>query len=186
MGESLAVVKQELRQRMLEKLRGISSAARVEAETVLLERISGHSAFRRAQIVMMYMALPAEISLNTCIQTALKAGKVVSLPRVVGREIKPFRIGNLEGDLAAGAYNVLEPGEHCAPVEVEDLELVFVPGLAFDRLGWRLGRGKGFYDRFLNMLPETCHTIGVCFTFQLLKSIPSGPNDVCVKEVIAV
>ena len=171
---------------MLRKLDGLSQETKAQAEDLLKDRLSEHYAFKRAQTVMMYMAMPSELSLGSCIQVAWDAGKMVVLPRVSGKDLETCQISNLEGDLLAGAYNMLEPRQHCDVVRPDDIDLVFVPGVAFDRLGWRLGRGKGFYDRFLNNLPETCLTIGVCFKAQLLKSIPYGPNDVCVKEVIAV
>lgn len=186
MSETLSAAKQELRQRMVQKLRELSQETKAEAQHLLHDRLSEHYAFKRAQVVMMYMSMPTELSLNSCAQAAWDAGKMVVFPRVNGKDLEACRVNNLEGDLSAGAYHVLEPKKHCDLVQTEDIDLVFVPGVAFDRLGWRLGRGKGFYDRFLNSLPETCLTIGVCFKVQLLKSIPYGPNDICVKEVIAV
>ena len=186
MSVSLAAAKQELRQRMLRKLGGLSQETKAQAEDLLKDRLSEHYAFKRAQTVMMYMAMSLELSLSSCIQMAWDAGKMVVLPRVNGKDLEICRVSNLEGDLQVGAYNVLEPRQHCDVVQSDDIDLVFVPGVAFDRLGARLGRGKGFYDRLLNNLPETCLTIGICFKAQLLKSIPYGPNDVCVREIIAV
>ena len=148
--------------------------------------LSVHPAFKHARAVMMYMALTSEISLDLCFHMAWAAGKTVALPRVEGNHLKPCRVLNLEKDLTVGAYHVLEPREGCDSLAPEDLDLVIVPGVAFDRLGWRLGRGKGFYDRFIQILPETCHTLGVCFQTQLVKSVPYGSNDTCVREVIAV
>ncbi len=171
---------------MLLKLRTLSNEEKLKASKKMYDCLSGHPAFRHARTVMMYMALSSEISLDLCFHLAWAAGKTVALPRVEGNDLKPCRVLNLEKDLVVGAYNVLEPREGCDFLAPENLDLVIVPGVAFDRLGWRLGRGKGFYDRFLNMLPETCHTAGVCYKAQLLKSIPSGPNDICMKEVLAV
>ncbi len=186
MSESLAVAKQDLRQRMLEKLQSLPGEEKDQASKDLFDRLNKHPAFQHARVLMLYAALPTEISLTECFKLAWKAGKIIVLPRAEGQVLKPCRISNMETDLIAGPHRALEPRSGCKVIETDRLDLVVVPGLAYDRLGARLGRGKGFYDRFIRSLPETCHTLGVCFKIQLLRSIPTGPNDTCVKEVIAV
>lgn len=186
MSESLAAAKQKLRQQMLEKLRLLSDGEKGEAAKKVFDALSKHPAFIHARVLMIYSALPTEISLGGFFEWAQKSKKIIALPRVENKMLKPYQVSNMETDLTTGLYRVLEPRSGCREIEVDRLELVIVPGLAYDRLGWRLGRGKGFYDRFMSSLPESCATIGVCFKMQLLESVSHGENDVRVKEILAV
>jgi 5-formyltetrahydrofolate cyclo-ligase len=78
----------------------------------------------------------------------------------------------------------MEPTGELFPVEsYHEIDLAVIPGVAFDRLGARLGRGKGYYDRLLSQMPNA-YKIGICFPFQLLERLPSEPHDVLMNEVI--
>ena len=85
--------------------------------------------------------------------------------------------------LEKGHYGILEPAQKrfC---EIKALDLVIVPGVAFDRRGNRLGRGKGYYDGFLSRLPKDTPSIGLAFDFQILPTLPTTPTDVSVRSVI--
>jgi 5-formyltetrahydrofolate cyclo-ligase len=109
MCESLAAAKQKLRQHMLLKLRTLTNEEKLKASKKMYDCLSEHAAFKQARTVMMYTALSGEISLDLCFPMAWAAGKTVALPRVEGNNLKPCRVLNLEKDLTAGAYNVLEP-----------------------------------------------------------------------------
>jgi 5-formyltetrahydrofolate cyclo-ligase len=85
--------------------------------------------------------------------------------------------------LEKGPYGVPEPVEH-QYLRLRDVDLVVVPGLAFDKQGGRLGRGKGCYDRFLKRLPADTATIGLAFDFQILPSVPAAAHDVNVDKVL--
>lgn len=88
-------------------------------------------------------------------------------------------------ELAPGAFGVPEPVPSARrPVPVRELDLVLVPGLAFDRRGHRLGHGHGYFDRFLARLPKTTPVIGLAFKFQLLERLPSDPHDRAVHTVL--
>ncbi|MGE5197323.1 MAG: 5-formyltetrahydrofolate cyclo-ligase, partial [Deltaproteobacteria bacterium] len=82
-----------------------------------------------------------------------------------------------------GLYGVIEPAIE-QPVNLEEIDLVIVPGLAFNKQGRRLGRGKGCYDRFLKKLPDKATSIGLAFDFQILPAIPATTEDVSVNKVI--
>lgn len=186
MADSLYTIKKNMREEMRAKLGRILDHDRTEAGQKASALIRQHFIYRRARVVMVYMALPGEPSLDACIRWAWDDGKTIALPRVSGRDLKAHRIDNVERDVIRGSWNVPEPRESCPLVLHEKLDLVLVPGLAFDRFGWRLGRGHGFYDRFLGSLPDTVYSIGICFKSQLVDAVPYGPNDSCVREVIAV
>ena len=86
------------------------------------------------------------------------------------------------GNLAIGAYGIEEPtGEFFT--DYSAIDLIVVPGVAFDRKGNRLGRGKGYYDRLLPQIPSA-YKAGICFSFQIVEEIPAEPFDICMDEVI--
>ena len=109
---------------------------------------------------------------------ALGGGKSVSLPRY--RPAQGFyeaaQVTDLERDLRPGKLGIREPAEHCRPISLKQLDLILVPGVAFDRIGRRLGRGRGFYDRLLSSVTGT--KCGVAFDFQVKEQLPEEPHDV--------
>ncbi|EJW99876.1 5-formyltetrahydrofolate cyclo-ligase [gut metagenome] len=87
-------------------------------------------------------------------------------------------------NLVVGSYGILEPiGE--AIQTYTSIDLIIVPGMAFDKQGHRLGRGKGYYDRLLPKIPQA-YKIGICFPFQLLEEIPTEPFDICMDEILTL
>ena len=117
------------------------------------------------------------------IAQAKKLGKLIAVP-VSGfrRTIRPC-IWDTRARLEKGRYGILEPAQKrfCG---IKALDLVIVPGVAFDRRGNRLGRGKGYYDSFLQKLPNDTPSIGLAFDFQILPILPTTPTDVSVRRVI--
>ena len=138
--------------------------------------------------IMAYWPLPDEVDIRPLIHWLVGQGKVVVLPKVTGYERMELRSYTSQDDLAEGAFHILEPvGEPFT--DYGDIDVVLVPGMAFDAAGHRLGRGKGYYDRFLaaHFSPLTSHPspllIGVCFPFQRVAEVPTEEYDVCMNEV---
>jgi 5-formyltetrahydrofolate cyclo-ligase len=120
------------------------------------------------------------------IHEALAAGKRVGLPVTLMEERRlEFReVGDLDHDLEVrGSFNIPEPREHCRAIAPQSADLVLVPGLGFDRRGYRVGYGGGFYDRFLSTLPGAA-TAGLCFDLQVVEAVPTAPGDVPVEWLI--
>ncbi|MBQ7572207.1 MAG: 5-formyltetrahydrofolate cyclo-ligase [Bacteroidaceae bacterium] len=135
-----------------------------------------------ARTVLAYHALPDEPDLAPLFAAG---DKQLLLPVVVGDDLvlRPYRG---DASLQEGAFHILEPVGDDFPLErYADIGLVLVPGVAFDREGHRLGRGRGYYDRLLPRLPHA-YRLGVCYPFQLLESVPHEPHDVAVEQVIGI
>ena len=134
--------------------------------------------FARARTIMAYMTIPNETDTGEIILAAWNQGKTILVPVVSAepRQILAVELRSLEAGLKVSPYGILEPD--CSdPWPADQIDLVIVPALAFDRLGNRLGRGGGFYDRFLaqeNMHAVTC---GLAFHEQLLDEIPTDHHD---------
>lgn len=137
--------------------------------------------WRRAENVMLFLSLPDEIDTSFLISEALKSGKTVYVPKVQGEVIEVYEYS--PSHLAKGAFGILEPTPDA--LRLDDfgaLRLIFVPGVAFTPEGLRLGRGKGFYDRFL---PKTsCPKYGLAFPQQIVPALPSDPWDIPLDGVI--
>ena len=107
--------------------------------------------------------------------------KKIILPAVVGDDIIPVELAENTG-FAVGDFNILEPQNE---PYTGDYDLIVVPGVAFDRNGNRIGRGRGYYDRFL-CKHLNVKRIGICFDFQLVDEVPTEPNDIRMNEIISL
>ena len=153
----------------------------------ICSKLLSDSAIADAKVVLAYYALPDEVSMKQLICSLVDAGKLVLLPEVVSETDMVLREYHSDSDLKVGAYGILEPtGKVFSKYELIDLALV--PGMAFDKDGHRLGRGKGYYDRFFSKVQEKSghvpYSIGVCFPFQLVDSVPTDKHDFSVDRVV--
>jgi 5,10-methenyltetrahydrofolate synthetase len=131
--------------------------------------------------IMAYWPLPDEVDIRLLINWLVEQGKHVVLPKVTGDETMELRRYVSQEDLIEGAFHILEPnGELFTDFDIVDVALV--PGMAFDAAGHRLGRGRGYYDRFLAAHPAL-KKIGVCFPFQRVAEVPTEGHDICMNEV---
>lgn len=172
--------KGKLRKLVKVRVKAISFVEREKRATALLRAVWEQPAFEQAQNVLLFWPLPDEINTIPLIEHAYAVGKTIFLPVVVGDDlvIKPYTPMAMK----PGAFGILEPqGDPVSPVQ---LDLIIVPGVAFDAAGNRMGRGKGFYDRLLAGTSAT--TIGVCYAEQYYLSIPTEPHDVPLNDVITV
>ena len=153
-------------------------AEKMSAADEVFEQLEKTAAFLLADRILMYHSLPDELSTHRFLDK-WHGRKSFYLPRVngVNLEILPYDESRLE----LGAFHIEEPtGNNTVPAE--DIELVIVPAVAYDRSGNRLGRGKGFYDRLLATTKAT--KVGVGYEFQIVDEIPAEPHDVKMDMVI--
>lgn len=146
---------------------------------LLLELLERHPAFRRARTVLLYYSLPDEVRTHSFVEKWSRSKHIV-LPVVVGGTLELRRYTGVQG-LQKGSFGIEEPrGERLS--DYAEVDLAVVPGVSFDRAGNRLGRGKGYYDRLLPLLPRA-YKIGVCFHFQVSESLNPDAFDVPMDEV---
>ena len=132
-----------------------------------------------AHTVLLYSALPDEVNTDYLLLAAEDDGKTILLPRVDGDRLTLHVYS--PDSMASGAFGVMEPqGPEFPPSRYGEIELAVVPGMAFDRRGHRLGRGKGYYDRLLPLLPAA-RVVGLCFPFQVVASVPHEAHDAAVQ-----
>jgi 5-formyltetrahydrofolate cyclo-ligase len=157
---------------------------RHEASISACQRLMGLDEFRRAGAVMLYMPMTTEVDLSSIALRCIQSGKTVCVPKVVGTDLRPVEITRFDvADMDVDHHGVRTPRDG-QPVPVNLLDLVVVPGLAFDSGGRRLGRGGGIYDRFLVRLRRSTITIGIAYDTQIVETVPAAPHDINVHLVV--
>ncbi|MBN1526560.1 MAG: 5-formyltetrahydrofolate cyclo-ligase [Candidatus Omnitrophica bacterium] len=155
---------------------------------IIKGKLFNEEVFRKARVVMFYVSLKDEVDTVPMIDEALKAGKRVCVPVILKEEKKLIagEIHNRLEDLEKQHFGIYQPrADRVKEVPLKDIDLVVVPGVAFDKHDMRLGRGHGYYDRFLSCLSANTKTIGLAFDFQLVEHLPKQPHDIPVWKTIA-
>ncbi len=180
-----SLVKKELRRRLRAVLTAIPPETLQERSRLAAERLFGDPEYQRAEVMMIYLALPWEVDTTAIVLQAWQDMKRVVAPQVSWdcRQIMPIEINNLDDDVAHNRLGFREPIRGL-PIPVELIDLVIVPGLGFDDRGNRLGRGRGFYDRFLSKPNFHGTSCGFVLESQLVDSIPSVPHDVKIDMLV--
>lgn len=174
--------KGELRDAMRIKRRQLPPEAQQKAAQAVFDRLGGFDPYRRAKNVMAYMACRGELSLDMVLQDALAGGKALLLPRCEENGRMTARWIETYSDLEFGAYGLMEPKADCGIADPKAIELILVPGTAFDRKGSRIGQGAGYYDRFLAQTDAL--RVGVCHDFALHACVAQEKHDVRMDYVI--
>jgi len=171
--------KSEIRRKIKNLRSMLLESEKMSAAAEVFDRLENTAAFQLAERILMYHSLPDELSTRRFLDK-WQSRKKFYLPRVngVNLEILPYDQSHLE----LGAFHIEEPtGDDL--ISPDEIELIVVPGVAYDRKGNRLGRGKGFYDRLLSSTKAT--KIGVGYEFQIMDEIPSEPHDVKMDMIIS-
>lgn len=184
MTESIDQAKARLRREIRERLKTLPEQQRAEASREICCRLRAQPFWQAAGAILFYAPLPAEPDIWPLLLESLEPGKMVCLPRYSPQTgtYWPARISNPLNDLTLGPLGTREPSARCELVPLAHVDLVLVPGLAFDRQGHRLGRGKGHYDRMLAGFDGL--TCGVAFEEQVVESIPSRDHDIAVRALV--
>jgi 5-formyltetrahydrofolate cyclo-ligase len=173
-------IKKELRT-IIRALKSQYDLASLSAE--ICNKVLALASWQEAGTMLLYYPLPDEVDVRPLITVAFESGKRVLLPVVKGEDLE-LRLYEGEDSLRKGAFGIMEPtGETFAEENYDEIQLALVPGMAFDKAGHRLGRGKGYYDRLLPKLKKAKLT-GVCFHFQLVDEVPAEPHDISVAEIL--
>lgn len=179
----LAQAKKGLRSRMRALRGAIPEASRQQRSEALVARVRELERYASARTIAAFMAIHGEVDLTSLRRAAAAEGKTVALPRV------DLASGDLllhdapEEELEMGAYGIEEPREGARLVDPETVDLVLVPALVVDLDGYRVGYGKGYYDRLLPRAPRAL-ACAVVFDFQLVAEVPREAQDVPVDQVI--
>ncbi|RLB74537.1 MAG: 5-formyltetrahydrofolate cyclo-ligase [Deltaproteobacteria bacterium] len=167
--------KVSIRKQFLDCRKKIAVAEYARLSQQVQQQLIASDCFVRAESLALYSPIHNEVVTEQIFAAARKVNKKVYYPRVAGDEFAFFEVATLE-ELVTGAFGVAEPVS-AAKISVADLDLVVVPGVAFDLHGYRLGYGRGFYDRQLVGKPTGTVSVGLCFNLQLYDSLPVETHD---------
>jgi len=171
--------KEALRREFLSRREAMGAREAMVKSAVICRRVAALPAFARARSLMAYVAVRNEVNSGALIRLALDGGKRVALPATVPEKklMVPRQVLEYPGALKTGAYGIPEPDPGSAVLPPEELECLIVPGVAFDREGYRLGFGQGYYDRFMTRLARGAVTIGLGYEWQVCGSVYPSSHD---------
>lgn len=179
-----AAAKEALRKRVAALRRSLVAQTRADYAAKMVELLVAQPAFVAARTVLAYSALRFEIDPRAAVERAWALGKTVALPRTLSETRALSLHAYHPGDaLLEGGFVIQEPLPSAPQVDDQSVDLVLVPGLAFDARGHRLGFGQGFYDRVLPRLTRAVR-VGLCYELSLLVEVPNAPHDAPVDFVI--
>lgn len=167
--------KRSIRAQFLAERKSRSVDFCADSSRKIQQRCLQSTEFARASCVALYSPIQNEVQTDLVARQVLESGKLLVYPKVKGDELEFRAVADLS-DLKPGAFNVLEPNDG-QTVPVEELDLIAVPGIVFDKAGHRLGYGRGYYDRTLTRCRRDCARAGFAYDFQLVERLPSAGHD---------
>lgn len=178
--------KEELREKVLTLLRNQEGEKRLAKSRLIQDRLFDRDDFQEASSILFYASFDGEVATHDMITGALQQRKTIGLPIVEqnGHHLSPRVIQDFERDVVAGPYGILQPRK-LPDNDMKHIDMVIVPGIVFDKNNYRIGRGAGYYDRFLGDLPSAAKTLGLAFDFQIIDTIPRiEPHDIPLDHVL--
>lgn len=178
--------KKELRKQMLAKRNRMEKQLRAQKSELIVEEFLRSASYRGASYLFSYIPFGDEPDIRRILTVALEDGKKVAVPKTFTdrKVMAPYLFTGWE-DLIPGVYGILEPDPDQAKMaESSKIDLIVMPGVAFDQQGGRLGYGGGYYDRFLAGLSELPLMIAPCFSEQVLDQIPMEKHDFRVDSLV--
>jgi len=173
--------KKEIRKR-IKSLKGeISLDVKKKRSLSILNRLKNNKAFERAKTVMLYWSMDDEVFTHDFVVEYAKT-KIIILPCVKGDVLELRVFKGLENLVDGDGFGIPEPSGDLF-LGVDDIDLIVVPGVAFDNQNNRMGRGRAYYDKLLRT--TNCEKIGICFKFQLLEKVPTDEYDIKMDLVIS-
>ncbi len=173
--------KQKLRSYIKQQFLQTTAEERSAWSEEICKAIKADKKIRAAKCIMAFCPLTDEVDISDLLDEFCREGKIVLLPVVVNDTDMTLRRYIGQSNMEAGTLKT----KHPCGIDIEDythIDAVLVPGQAFDRAGHRLGRGKGYYDRFLQQL-QAVYTRAVCFPYQIVDKVPFEPHDIVIDHV---
>lgn len=179
------MTKAQLRAQLLETRRSLVFEDVYSRSAFVQRRFLATGLYADARRLALYASFRNEVLTDNIFQDADSRGKEVSYPRIVKGDVRRvafFKVGHL-GELSNGSYEIKEPEAREVEASLDLLDIIVVPGVAFDMYGSRLGYGKGYYDAALSSVK--CPIVALAYDFQVLaEPIPAEPHDVKVSFIV--
>ena len=174
--------KRKIRQAVRAEIAKLSDEEKKHLSAQIFSELYNSNKVSNASVIALFISLPDEPQTANFIEQLLSKNKRVVVPRIEGEEMNFYDIS--EG-VSEGAFGIMEPIA-TTPIEPSEIDVMIVPGAAFTRQGARLGRGKGFYDKYLSHKDFRAYTIGVCYPCQVVEGLPSEPHDQILNQFVSI
>jgi 5-formyltetrahydrofolate cyclo-ligase len=184
MNTAKSKLKADLRSKIRKVLKNFPPEKRRLDSEKLCAKLKEQSFYQNAASILFFAPLPNEVDLWPSLEESLMAKKIVALPRfdLAGQSYVVCRVENLQSEIVSGQFGIREPSLDCVEIPLDTIDLVLVPGIAFDSRGNRLGRGRGFYDQLLQDFRGK--KAGVAFDEQVVDAVPVEKADVKMDFVV--
>lgn len=179
--------KKKLRSTYMEKRSALSKNAVKSMSQSIESSLYNSNIYKNSFVIMTYINFGNEVITEEIIKHSLNLGKSIGVPITIPktRELLVSELKDFDKELELGVYNILTPKkEYIREIQPSKIDLVLVPGIAFDKKGYRIGYGGGYYDRFLCKLNSNAVTIALAFSIQLIDSVPTGIYDLPVDYIL--
>ena len=174
-------MKQALREKIRKDRKAIPANSHAEKSAAIRQKLEALPEFAEAQSILMYISKSDEVATHQLTKDCIEAGKKVYVPKVQDDSLIICPIVGWE-QLKPGSFGLLEPCETLDPANPEEVDIILVPGIAFDGRGHRIGYGRGFYDSLLKFTRGS--KVGLAFSEQIIDEIPDEEHDVALDMVI--
>ncbi len=182
--DKVSYKKSNLRKKYLKIRKFKQNKIKDVCDDIIISKLLLLDEYKKSDIIFIYISLPDEVNTKKIFLKALEDKKVIAVPKCIREtnEIKFFNVTSIS-DMEVGNFKIMEPlVNKCVPILDFNQGLCIVPGISFDKFGYRLGYGKGYYDRFLNMFKGK--TVGLCYEKCLASKLPVNEFDRRVDMII--
>ncbi|KPU26707.1 5-formyltetrahydrofolate cyclo-ligase [Caloranaerobacter sp. TR13] len=179
--------KNELRKKILNKRKELSNKDIVNLSNKIIDLLINTTLYKNANYIMAYIDFRNEVKTEKLIKKSLEIGKKIIIPISLteSKELLLSELKDYDNELTTGAYGILEPKkEFIRKVSPQILDLIIVPGVVFDKRGYRIGYGGGYYDKFLLNISKSVPKVALAFDFQIVEKINQEKHDIPVDYII--
>lgn len=177
------IIKKETRKNIIKERDKLDREVKESMDNKIIEKLIMSEIYKRARGIFIYIGFGSEINTKIIIQDALNAGKEVYVPKVIKKDMILIKIDSLE-NLVTSSYGILEPIGDKSDFNVNKLDLIIMPGVAFDEMCNRLGYGGGYYDKFLDQNNIECKKVALAYELQVLDKLQVEEHDIKVDSII--
>lgn len=177
--------KDELRNYIKGLRNSMPAVEKSKYDEIIYKKVISSEYYKRAKVLFIYVSFEKEVDTHRIINYSIANNKIVCVPKVinVSEGMKAVRISSMN-ELKKGHFGVLEPESFLNEVKPDEIDLIIIPGLAFDKSHGRIGYGRGYYDRFLKSSKKDAAKVGLGYHFQLISKVPMGDKDEPVDNII--
>ncbi len=172
-------MKSQIRKQLIEKRNSISQSEAVAKSKIICDKLLKDPDYKKSKTIMFYISKGNEVHTNELIEKSLKTKKVI-VPKIIKDGLICCEINSLS-NMSQNCFGIMEPKDEIA-CDISSIDLIIVPGIAFDKSGHRIGFGKGYYDKLLKN--AKCKKIALAYDFQILEKIPADEWDEKIDKII--